>query len=35
MDSADRGHLAEAIGKVVELLDPVGQSNGEFLGEEL
>lgn len=35
MDSADRGHLAEAIGEVVELLDAVGQSYRKFFGEEL
>lgn len=35
MDAADRGHLAEAIGEVVELLDAVGQPYGELLGEEL
>lgn len=35
MHPADRGHLAEAIGEVVELLDAVGQPYGELLGEEL
>lgn len=35
MDSADRGHLTEAIGKVVELLDAMSQSYWKFLREEL
>lgn len=28
-------HLAETIGKGLELLDPVGQPYGELFGEEL
>lgn len=35
MDPADRGHLTEAIWEMVELLNAVGQSYWEFLGEEL
>ena len=31
----DRGHFVEAIGEFFELLDAVGEADGEFFGKEL
>jgi hypothetical protein len=35
LDLADRRHLIEAIRKLVQLLDTMGEAYGELLGEEL
>jgi hypothetical protein len=35
LDFVDGGHLIEAIGEVVELLDAVRKADGELLSEEL
>jgi len=35
LDLLYRGHVVEAVGQVLELLDAVGQANGQLLGEEL
>jgi hypothetical protein len=35
LDLADRRHLIEAIGQLVQLLDAMGEAYGELLGEKL
>ncbi len=35
LDPLDRGHIAEAIGELLELLDTVGQADGQLFGQEL
>jgi hypothetical protein len=35
LDPLDRGHVAEAIGELLELLDTVGQADGQLFGQEL
>jgi len=35
LDLFDGGHLAEAIRQLPQVLDPVRETDGEFLGEEL
>lgn len=35
LDLCDRGHVIEAVGQVVELLDAMRQPDGKLLGQEL